>query len=168
LRSEDLNDAIQPAQATGSSRYTNNGLMTGSSCERYGRNFFGEQMLALSSASCGVSLAILRPDPGDDFPDVILGRDDLTIGGHRPNNILGAFAHEALLLEGVPWAETSGAECDQAEQGVIIAAIDPNLVGERCCHSSTATTAMTPAAVVRAINISALLGNTCKVRVRTF
>ena len=83
-------------------------------------------MPAFPSTSRRILLAMLRPDPGDDFPDVILRRDDLTIGGHRPNNILGAFAHEALFLEGVPRAETSGAKCDQAEQGVIIAAVDPN------------------------------------------
>ena len=92
---------------------------------------------------------MLGPDPGDDFPDVIFPRDDLTKGGHRPNNILGAFAHEALLLEGVPGAETSGAECDEAEQGVIVAAVDPNLIGERCRHPPSTTTAMTPAAVIR-------------------
>src|SRR4029077_19414143 len=100
-------------------------------------------MLALSLASRGVSLAILRSDPGDDFPDVILGRDDVTIGGHRPNNILGAFAHEALPLEGGPWAETSGAECDQADQGVIIATVDPTFIGERRRHSPTTSAAMT-------------------------
>src|SRR4029079_13592452 len=96
-----------------------------------------------------ILLAMLRPDPSDDFPDVILRRDDLTIGGHRPNNSLGAFAHEAFFLEGVPRTETSGAECDQAEQGVIIAAVDPNLIGQRCRHSPTTPAPMTPAAVVR-------------------
>ena len=118
------------------------------SWERYGRKFLGKRMQSHLSTSRSVSLAILRPDPGDDFPNGILGRDDLTKGGHRPNNILGAFAHESLLLEGVPGAETAGAECNEAKQGIIIAAVDPNFVGERCRHSSTATTAMTPAAVV--------------------
>lgn len=108
-----------------------------------------DQMEALTSASRRVSLAILGPDPGDDFPDVIFPRDDLTIGGHGPNNTLGPFAHEALLLEGVPGTETSGAKCDEAEQGVIVATVDPNLIGERCRHPSSTATAMTPAAVVR-------------------
>jgi hypothetical protein len=111
--------------------------------------WLGDQMQALASASRSVPLAILRPDPGDDFPDVIFPRYDLTIGGHRPNNILGSFAHEALLLKGVPGAKTSGAERDEAEQSVIIAPVDPNLVCERCRHAPSTTTAMTPAAVVR-------------------
>jgi hypothetical protein len=53
---------------------------------------------------------MLRLDPGDDFPDGILGPDDLTIGGHRSDNILGSLPHEALLLEGVAWAQAAGAE----------------------------------------------------------
>ena len=64
-------------------------------------------MPAFPSTSRRILLAMLGPDPGDDFPDVILRPDDLTIGGHRPDNILGPFAHEALLLEGVARAETS-------------------------------------------------------------
>ena len=64
---------------------------------------------------------MLGPDPSNDTPDVILGPDDLTIGGHGPDNILGSLAHEALLLEGVARARLPGAECDQTEQGIIIA-----------------------------------------------
>jgi hypothetical protein len=91
-------------------------------------------MEALTSASRRVSLAILGPDPGDDFPDVIFPRDDLTIGGHGPNNTLGPFAHEALLLEGVPGAETSGAKCDEPEQGVIVATVDLSEPGHVTVH----------------------------------
>jgi hypothetical protein len=46
--------------------------------------WLGDQMQALTSASRSVSLAILLPDPGDDFPNGILGRDGLTIGGIGP------------------------------------------------------------------------------------
>ena len=47
-------------------------------------------MPAFPSKSCRILLAMLGPDPGDDFPDVILGPDDLAIGRHRPDNILGS------------------------------------------------------------------------------
>src|SRR4029079_62792 len=64
-------------------------------------------MPAFPSTSRRILLAMLGPDPGDDFPDVILGPDDLAIGRHRPDNILGSYPHEALLLEGVARAQAS-------------------------------------------------------------
>jgi hypothetical protein len=64
-------------------------------------------MPAFPSTSRRILLAMLGPDPGDDFPDVILGPNDLAIGRHRPDNILGSYPHEALLLEGVARAQAS-------------------------------------------------------------
>ena len=111
---------------------------------------------------------MLRPDPGDDFPDVILGVDDLTKGGHRPDDILGSFPYEALLLEGVARAQASGAECDQTEQGIVVAPVDPNLIGERCRHSPATSTAVTSAAIVGLKQFAPPLGDAGEIDVRAF
>ena len=109
---------------------------------------------------------MLGPDPGDDFPEVVLGGDDLAIGGHRPDNVLGSSPHEALLLEGIAGAQTSAAERDQTEQRIVIAAVDPNLIGQRRRHSAATSTAVTSAAIVGLKYFAPLLGDGDDVDVR--
>jgi hypothetical protein len=44
-------------------------------------------------------LAVYRPNPGDDFPEVIIGFDGLAERRHRPDDCLGAFAGAYLFGE---------------------------------------------------------------------
>jgi hypothetical protein len=70
-----------------------------------------------------------RPNPSDDFPDIIISFEGFAEGWHRPDDVLGALAHEPLLLKRVAWAETPCAKRDHPEQRVVVIAINPNLIG---------------------------------------
>jgi hypothetical protein len=102
-------------------------------------------MRALSSTPCRSALAIHRPHPGDDLPEVIIGLDNLTEGRHRTDYVLGTLAGEALLLERAIGTQTTCAKRDWPEKGVIIIAIDPNRICKGRCHA--AATAMAAVAV---------------------
>src|SRR5262249_17767769 len=78
-----------------------------------------------------------RADPGDDLPQVVVALHHAAHGRHRPNNVLGALAAIALLLQPV------AAERDQAKQSVVVLAVDPDLVGQGRAHATTAATAVT-------------------------
>jgi hypothetical protein len=108
-------------------------------------------------------LAIYRPNPGNDFPEVIIGFDGLAEGGHRPDDGLGAFAGVTL-----PFERFAGAKCNQPEQRVVIVAIDPNWIGEGRCHASAATTSMAAIAVERHVDLMTVFGDAGKVPVRAF
>jgi hypothetical protein len=108
-------------------------------------------------------LAIYRPNPGDDFPEVIIGFDGLAEGGHRPDDCLGAFAGVTL-----PFERFAGAKCNQPEQRIVSVAIDPNWIGKRRCHASAATTSMAAVAVERHVYLMTFLGDAGEVPVRAF
>jgi hypothetical protein len=127
---------------------------------------FGFDLLA--SASCWSSLAIYRPNPGDDFPDLSVSLDDLAEGRHWPDDIFGALAHKALLLERIAWAETARPKRDQPEQRVVVIAINPNLIGEGRRHSSATTASMAATAVVSQVDFVTFLGDAGEVRVWAF
>src|SRR6188474_3255655 len=57
-------------------------------------------------------IRVHRPDPGDDFPEIIVSLDDFTEGRHRSSYGLVLDALIALLLQVI------GAKSDQAEQRV--------------------------------------------------
>ena len=120
-------------------------------------------MALLLSTSRRAQLAVYRPNPGDDFPEVIIGFDGLTEGGHRPDDGLGAFAGVALPLE-----RFAGAKRNQPEQRVVIVAIDPNWIGEGRCHASAATPSMAAVAVERHVYLMTFLGDAGEVPVRAF
>src|SRR6476646_2765491 len=125
-------------------------------------------MRAFSSASLWPSLAIYRPNPSDDFPDVIIGLNGFAEGGHRPDHVLGALAHEPLLPKRVAWAETPGAKRDHPEQRVVVIAINPNLIGEGCRHASATTSSMAATAVVRSVYLETFGSDAGEVRVGAF
>src|SRR5262245_12533246 len=104
--------------------------------------------MRVASALRRAPLAILGPDPGDDFPDVVVRLEDLAEMRHRPDHVLRALAHEALLRKRIARAQASGAEGNHAEQRVVVVSVNPNFVGERRRHSAAATTAMTAVAVM--------------------
>jgi hypothetical protein len=105
-----------------------------------------------------------RPNPSDDFPNLIFGLDGFAEGRHRPDDVLGALAHEPLLLKRVAWAETPGAKRDHPEQRVVVIAIDPNLIGEGCRHAATTTASMAAIAVVRSVYLETFGGEDSHVR----
>src|ERR1700752_4043869 len=82
-------------------------------------------------------IRVHRADERDDFPQIIRGLDNPAEGRHRADHDLRMDAAIAGLLQSI------GAERDQAEQRVIVWAVDPGLVGERGAHAATATAAMT-------------------------
>jgi hypothetical protein len=125
-------------------------------------------MRAFWSASLSASLAINRPNPSDNFPDITIGLDGLAEGRHRPNHVLGALAHEPLLLKRVAWAETAGAKRDHPEQRIVVIAINPNLIGEGCRHAATTTASMAATAVVRSVYLETFGGDIAEVRVGAF
>ena len=125
-------------------------------------------MRAFSSASLWPSLAMYRPNPSDDFPDVIIGLNGFAEGGHRPDDVLGALAHEPLLPERVAWAEATCAKRDHPKQRVVVIAINPNLIGEGCRHASTTTASMAAIAVVRSVYLETFGGDAGEVRVGVF
>jgi hypothetical protein len=125
-------------------------------------------MRAFWSASLSASLAINRPNPSDNFPDITIGLDGFAEGGHRPDHVLGALAHEPLLLKRVAWAETPGAKRDHPEQRVVVIAINPNLIGEGRRHAAAATASMAATAVVRSVYLETFGGDTGEVRVGGF
>ena len=49
-------------------------------------------------------------------------------GRHWPDDVFGAIAHKALLLERIAWAETTRLKRNQPEQRVVVIAINPNLI----------------------------------------
>ena len=109
-----------------------------------------------------------RPNPSDDFPDLIIGLNGFAEGGHRPDDGLGALAHEPLLPERVAWAEATCAKRDHPEQRVVVIAINPNLIGERCRHAATTTASMAAIAVVRSVYLETFGGDAGEVRVGAF
>jgi hypothetical protein len=100
-----------------------------------------------------------RPNPSDDFPHLIFGLDGFAERRHRPDDVLGALAHELLLLKRVTWAEGPGAKRDHAEQRVVVIAINPNLICERCRHAATTPTSMAAIAVMRSVYLEAFRGD---------
>ena len=119
-------------------------------------------MALLLSTSRRAQLAVYRPNPGDDFPEVIIGFDGLAERRHRPDDSLGAFAVVTLLLE------LDGAKRDQPEQRIVSVAIDPNWIGKRRCHAAAATTSMAAVAVERHVYLMTFLGDVSEVPVRAF
>ena len=123
---------------------------------------------AFSSASFWPSLAMYRPNPSDDFPDIIIGLEGFAERRHRPDDVLGALSHEPLFLKRVAWAETPGAKRDHPEQRIVIIAINPNLIREGCRHATTSTASMAAIAVMRSIYPETFGGDTGEVRVGVF
>jgi hypothetical protein len=109
-----------------------------------------------------------QPNPSDDFPDIIIGLNGFAEGRHRSDDVLGALAHEPLLLEYVAWAETPGAKRDHPEQRVVVFAINPNLIGEGCRHATTTAASMAATAVVRSVYLETFGSDTGEVRVGAF
>lgn len=109
-----------------------------------------------------------RPNPSDDFPDIIIGLEGFAEGRHRPDDVLRALAHEPLFLKRVAWAETTGAKRDHPEQRIVVIAINPNLIGEGCRHTATTTASMAAIAVMRSIYPETFGGDTSEVRVGAF
>jgi len=109
-----------------------------------------------------------RPNPSDDFPHIIIGFEGFAEGRHRPDDVLGALAHEPLLLKRVAWAEAACAKRDHPEQRVVVIAINPNLIGEGRRHAATTTASMAAAAVVRSVYLETFGGDAGEVRVGVF
>ena len=109
-----------------------------------------------------------RPNPSDDFPDIIIGFEGFAEGRHRPDDVLGALAHVALFLECVAWAEAACAKRDHPEQRVVVIAINPNLIGEGRRHAATTTASMAAAAVVRSVYLETFGSDAGEVRVGAF
>jgi hypothetical protein len=109
-----------------------------------------------------------RPNPSDDFPNIIIGLDGFAEGRHRPDHVLGALAREPLLLKRVAWAETPCAKRDHPEQRVVVIAINPNLIGEGCRHATTTTASMAATAVVRSVYLETFGGDTGEVLIGAF
>ena len=109
-----------------------------------------------------------RPNPSDDFPEIIIGLEGFAEGRHRPDDVLRALAHEPLFLKRVAWAETTGAEGDHPEQRIVVIAINPNLIGQGCRHSATTTASMATIAVMRSVYPETFGGDTGEVRVGAF
>ena len=109
-----------------------------------------------------------RPNPSDDFPDIIIGLDGFAEGRHWPDDVLGALAHVALLLECVAWAEAACAKRDHPEQRVVVIAINPNLIGEGRRHAATTAASMAATAVVRSVYLETFGGDAGEVRVGAF
>jgi hypothetical protein len=82
---------------------------------------------------------------------------------HWPDHVLGALADKALLLKRIAGAQDSGAEGDHPEQSVVVVSVNPNFVGEGCCHSAAAAAAMAAVAVMREVNLVTFLGDGCEV-----
>src|SRR3984957_2993479 len=87
---------------------------------------------------------VVRANECDYFEQIIGVLDDGPEGGHRPHPILAAGARVAVFLQLVP------PERDQAEQGIVIAAVNPGVVGDGRAHPSAARAAVTAAAAVTA------------------
>ncbi len=80
---------------------------------------------------------VLGADEGDDLPKIVRGLDDPAERRHRADHDLGLHALVALLLKLI---RTKG---DQAEQRVVVSAIDEGVVGKRRTHATT-TAAVAP------------------------
>ena len=68
-------------------------------------------------------------------------------------------------MECVSRTERARAERDDAEQSVVIGAINPNFVGERRRHPTSATAAVATIAVMRQIDLVTFLGDLGEVSV---
>lgn len=102
------------------------------------------------------------------FPDLSVSLDDLAEGRHWPDDVFGALAHKALLLERIAWAEAASPKRDQPEQRVVVIAINPNLIGEGRRHSAATTASMAAIAVVSQVDLVTFLGDAGEVRVWAF
>ena len=102
-----------------------------------------------------------RPDPGDDLPQIVVGLHDGAHRRHRPDHVLRALAAIALLLQLV------GAERDQAEQRVVVLAVDPDLIGEGRAHAAAAGAAVTAIAAGGHEFLVAFFGDLGEVRIGT-
>jgi len=83
---------------------------------------------------------VLRANESEDAPQIIVRWDDLSHGWHRSHDVLQTRAGVTLTLQRLT------PECDQPEERVIIAAIDPHAIRQRWTNSSSTCAAMTTAA----------------------
>ena len=103
-----------------------------------------------------------RPDPGDDLPQIVVRFYDTAHLRHRPDHGLRSDAAIALLLQLVT------SERDQAEQRVVVLAIDPDLVGQGRSHAAAASTAVAPVAPGGREFLMAFLGDAREVGIGLF
>ena len=94
-----------------------------------------------------------RADPGDHLPQIVGRLDDSAEGGHRADHGLMLHAGVTRLLKGIR------AERDQAEKSVVVALVNPGVVGQRRAHAATATAAMAAIAAEGQVFLMPLLGN---------
>src|SRR4030081_2083788 len=74
--------------------------------------------------------AIFRADEGQHFPKIVGVLDDGAEGRHGTDDVFMTLAHVPLLLKFV------AAQGHESKQRVVIAAVDPGVVGERRAHAA--------------------------------
>jgi hypothetical protein len=83
---------------------------------------------------------VLRANEGEDPPQIIVRRDGTAHGRHRSHDIFQTRSDIA------PAEQSLTPICDQPEERVIIAAVDPHAIRQRRTDSPATCAAMTPAA----------------------
>ena len=104
------------------------------------------QSAALTSF-CSPS-TIDRSYPSNDLPKVVIGFDDVSEVRHRPDYSFGTPSSVAQLPKRIAGTQFTCAKGNQPEQGVVVIAVDPNWICQRCGHPAPAPTAVAAIAAI--------------------